>query len=256
MANAWNPEQYDRFKKERMQPFFDLMALVQREPGMRVIDLGCGTGDPTQTLHTYLGTATVLGIDSSEAMLAKAAPYATKTLKFQTGDIATFDVVGEYDLVFSNAALQWIADHPKLLERLTRALKPGGQLAFQVPANFDHPAHRLAQELAHQSPFSEALSGYAHPENVLTPETYATLLYELGFKEQIVRQQVYGHPLEATTDVIEWVKGTLLTAYQERLARPVFEKFLEVYRARLIDQLGEGKYFYTYKRDLVWGRKG
>src|SRR4051812_32616510 len=146
--DKWNPAQYERFRDERSQPFFDLMALVEARPAMRVVDLGCGTGELTRLLHQTLRASETLGLDSSAAMLAKSQAFASDGLRFAQQDIDEFAAEGEFDLVFSNAALHWLQDHEALLTQLTKALKPSGQLAVQVPANDDHPTHVVAAELA------------------------------------------------------------------------------------------------------------
>jgi trans-aconitate 2-methyltransferase len=262
--DAWNPAQYGKFGAERARPFEDLLALVEPAPdGMpveRVVDLGCGTGALTARLHAHLGATTTVGIDSSAAMLEKARLLETPGLHFELGDIAGFEADGEFDVVFSNAALHWVPDHPSLLRRLRDALRPGGQLAVQVPANGDHPSHALAFEVAHQAPFGDALhddplGDQATP--VLAPEAYATLLDDLGFFDQHVRLQVYGHHLASTADVVEWTKGTTLTRYERALPPELYEQFVDRYRARLLDVLGdESPYFYTFKRVLFHGRLG
>jgi len=127
-----------------------------------------------------------------------------------------------------------------------------------VPANFRHPSHLLAQAVANESPFIDALDGDV-PEDrgrfVLSPELYADLLYELGAKDQVVRMEVYGHELESTSEVVEWVMGTLLTPYRTRLSPELFDAFVERYRERLIEELGEREpYFYGFRRILCWAR--
>jgi trans-aconitate 2-methyltransferase len=112
--------------------------------------------------------------------------------------------------------------------------------------------------VANESPFFEALDGDV-PEDrgrfVLPPEVYADLLYELGAKDQVVRMEVYGHELDSTDEVVEWVMGTLLTPYRERLTPELFEAFVERYRERLIEELGEREpYFYGFRRILCWAR--
>ena len=223
--DTWNPAQYGRFAAERSRPFDDLLALVQ-VPVERAVDLGCGTGELTARLHEARGIATTLGIDSSPAMLEKARPLAAAGLRFELGDIAGFDRRAEYDLVFSNAALHWVPDHSRLLRRLRDALRPGGQLAVQVPANGDHPSHTLPFEIAHEPPFRTAMLDHGDPlveaTPVLAPESYAARLDELGFTDQTVRLQVYGHHLPSTDDVVEWTRGTTLTRYDARPpARPL-----------------------------------
>lgn len=255
-AADWNPEQYARFQRERAQPFFDLLDLVQPRPGMRVVDLGCGPGELTRELHHQLGARETLGIDSSPAMLAKSAAFAGDGLRFAEGDIGAFAGEGQYDLVFSNAALQWVPDHEALLRCLTAALALGGQLAVQVPANHDHPSHTIAAEVARESPFREALGGHVRQPPVLAPEAYADLLHRLGFRKQHVRLQVYPHELESREAVIEWVRGTLLTDYQKRMPAELWPAFLDRYRERLLPALADTRpYFYPFKRILFWGAR-
>jgi trans-aconitate 2-methyltransferase len=257
-GDAWNPEQYARFRDERSRPFYELLALVQPQPGMRAIDLGCGTGELTAALHRHVQARETIGLDSSPAMLAKAQAVAGSGLRFVEGEIAAFaaDGAGErYDLIFSNAALQWVEDHPALLRGLAARLTPGGQLAVQVPANGDHPSHLTAAEVAQEEPFRSALGGHVRHFPILAPEAYATLLDELGFEEQHVRLQVFGHHLGSRDEVVEWVKGTLLTDYQKRLTPEQYGAFLERYRERLRPRLaGTRPYFYAFKRILFWGR--
>jgi trans-aconitate 2-methyltransferase len=251
-SDAWSPEQYGRFAAERRQPFLDLLALLHPIPSGRAVDLGCGTGEPTRALHERLDLKETLGIDSSEAMLAKAREGAGHGLRFERGDIASFEPQRAFDLVFSNAALHWVPDHPSLIDRLARAVAPGGQLAFQVPANFDHPSHTAAEEAAAEEPFRAPLGGKGHPRNVLAPEAYAELLDGLGFSEQTVRLQVYSHRLASREEVVEWVKGSLLTDYEKRLPPKLFTRFLQRYRERLFALLpDERPFFFPFKRILA-----
>jgi trans-aconitate 2-methyltransferase len=258
MSDAWNPEQYDRFKAERTAPFRDLLAMVTPVVGGRVVDLGCGTGELTDQLHLATRSAYTLGLDSSAAMLAKAR--SSPRLEFREGDIGTFSADRPFDIVFSNAALQWVPRHRELLSRLAALVADGGQLAVQMPTNSDHPSHLVATDVASEEPFASAFDGGAPPDpvrtNVLKPEQYAELLDELGFTEQHVRLQVYGHHLESADAVVEWVKGTTLTRFRERLPADLYDTFVERYRDALVSVLGDRRpYFYAFKRILFWGRK-
>ena len=248
-ADTWDPEQYERFRAEREQPFRDLLGLVRPRPDMRVVDLGCGTGELTRELHRTLAARETVGLDSSPAMLERSAPHAGGGLRFQAGDIASFAERDAFDLVFSNAALHWVPDHETLLARLTDALRTHGQLAVQVPANFDHPSHLTATEVGAE------LGLAPHPVNVLAPERYAAVLHRLGYADQHVRLQVYAHRLGSRDDVVEWVKGTLLTDYARRLERDAFDEFLRRYRDRLLARLADTRPFlFTFKRILFWAR--
>jgi trans-aconitate 2-methyltransferase len=245
---SWNPDQYERFRAERAQPFHDLVALIEPQPRMRIVDLGCGTGELTRQLHERLAAEETLGIDSSESMLAKAP--AADALRFERAEIESLDSDRTFDLVFSNAALHWVPNHETLFARLTSLLSERGQLAVQMPANDDHASHRVAGEVAERS-FEIA----PRVHDVLPVARYAELLHALGYKRQHVRLQIYGHLLDDTRGVVEWVKGTLLTDYQRRLGDR-YAEFVEQYTARLLEVIGEkSPYFYTYKRVLLWGAR-
>jgi trans-aconitate 2-methyltransferase len=257
-TDTWQPGQYERFKDERTRPFHDLLALIEPIRGGRGVDLGCGTGETTALLHRTVGAAETVGIDSSAAMLERSAAFAGDGLSFRLGDIDDFQADGELDLIAANASLQWVPDHEHLLPALTRALRPGGQLAVQMPYNSDHPSHRLILELADTDPFRAALSDPPLRDpvrQVLPPERYAQLLHDLGYAEQTVRMQVYGHVLDSTESVIEWTQGTTLTPVRARLDPAGYDEFLARYREALLREVGDQRpYFYAFKRILFRAR--
>lgn len=250
----WDPEQYNRFAAERRLPFDTLLSLVEPVPGGRAVDLGCGPGPLTVDLHRHLAAAETVGIDDSPAMLAEAAACAGDGVSFEHGDLATWDGGGrQWDLVTASASLQWVPDHEGVLARWTAALKPGGQLAVQVPANADHVSHQVIHEVL-------ADFGTSIPDpvarNVRKPEQYAELLDELGYEQQHVRLQVFGHHLPSSASVVEWVKGTSLVRVRKVVDEETYERFLAEYTARLLERLGErSPYFYGFKRILFWGRR-
>ena len=282
----WDPKQYELFRNERSRPFFDLLeGLVNHEAHAlegrkgvrhknpsRVVDLGCGTGELTKILHEKTCATQTIGIDSSEEMLSKA-PTDVAGLSFERADIAQFvrkrdattPAAGayrsqrgddRYDLIFSNAALQWVPSHQALFADLVDALAPGGELAVQMPVNHDHVSHLVAAEVAKLPRFEDAFGGYVRHVPVLAPETYATLLEKLGMIEQNVRVQVYAHRLESRAGVIDWVKGTLLTDYAVRLSEADYTAFLAEYTRLLFEQLpDERPFFYPFKRILIWALK-
>ena len=253
--DSWNPAQYQKFKAERTRPFYDLLGFVEPKANLRILDLGCGTGELTLVLHHTLKASETQGIDNSAKMLGESAAFVAPGVVFQHMAIETLAEAPQVDLIFSNAALQWVASHFALFGKLRRRLKSGGQIAVQMPANHDHLSHTLASEIAQESPFREALNGYHRLSPVLLPEEYATLLHSLGFQFQRVELRVYGQVMENRDGVVEWVKGTLLTDYERRLAPEMYTKFLDVYRKRIHSRLeNETPYFYPFKRVLLWGK--
>lgn len=252
MSNNWNPNQYERFKKQRSQPFFDLLQMIERRPIQAALDLGCGTGELTRILFDYIQPQHLLAIDSSPEMLARSSLYRKGGLSFELSDIAEFSPEQRYQLVFSNAALQWLPNHEELFPKILSWVSTDGQVAIQVPMNYDHPSHRLAVETAAEMfPQKFPLT----PPSVLPVERYAEMLNQAGFERQVARVEVYGHPMASPEEVVEWTKGTLLTTYSTQLNKNDFEEYLAVYRAKILKVAGAGSYFYTFKRILLWGSR-
>ncbi len=254
--DLWNPDRYHRFQAERRQPFDDLLELVAPAPGGQAVDLGCGSGELTVALHRHLGAAETVGVDASPAMLRAAGPHTGDGVSFAEGDLATWlPTHGPVDVALANASLQWTDDHPATLERWRDGLRPGGQLAVQVPANFDHPSDVVAEEVGGDF----GLEPISRFEAVLAPERYAEVLDGLGFEAVHVRLQVYLHPLASTGDLIEWVRGTLLTRYERDLGEDRFADFLDRYRPALLDRAGdptgERPYLHLFKRILFTARR-
>lgn len=244
-----------------LRPFVDLLKLVQAEDGMRVVDLGCGTGTLTLRLHETLRATSTTGIDRSLAMLDRTASSAGKDITFESGDIEAFPPDDRskndaYTLVFSNVALGRVRNHGQILERWTRALAPGGQLALQFPARSDAVWRSCADEVAREPPFAAALGGTLPlDQEALSPVEYARLLAKLGYREQHVRLQVYGHWLLGPEDVIDWAAQTVLTRYRVLLGS-LYGAFLERYRRKVAPQLGDSRpFFFPTERILLWGRK-
>ena len=245
---SWEPECYEQFKKERYAPFDDLVALIKVRSGLRVIDLGCGTGELTARLAGLLPESDVVGIDSSPEMLARAAERARPGLRFEQQPIE--DAGGAWDLVFSHAALQWVDDHASLVPRLLSFVVPGGQLAVQEPSNFSHQTHLLYAETAREEPFRSALAGWSRSWPVLSIEQYAELLYAGGAEEITVFEKVYPHLLADAHALADWMEGTALVPYRERLPAELYRQFVDRYRQKLRERFPSCPVFFSFRRTL------
>lgn len=244
----WNPDRYHQFEQERSAPFDDLLKLVGYREGLDVVDLGCGTGELTRRLADILPDSKVLGLDSSREMLARAASQTCPGLHFEHLQIE--NVTGQWDLVFSNAAIQWADNHPVLIPRLLKMVNPGGQLVVQLPSNYDSFAHRAITATASESPFFEVLNGWTRHSPVLPLEQYADLLYANGGRNLTVFEKVYPHVLENAEAVRDWVRGTALVPYLERLPEALHTPFLERFTERLRTHWPDSPVFYGFRRIL------
>jgi trans-aconitate 2-methyltransferase len=244
----WDPDRYRAFKEQRFAPFEDLFAMVRVRPGLRVIDLGCGTGELTGRLAARLPGSDVVGIDSSAEMLEQARPFARAGLRFEHGAIE--EIEGRWDLVFSHAAIQWVANHAHLVPRLLSLVGPGGQLAVQLPSNHGHPSHTLIRELAAAEPFRTALGGWTRTAPVLPLDEYAGLLYAAGADNIAVFEKVYPHVLPDADAIADWTSGTALIPLFERLPADLRAEFDGRYRARLRALFPQAPVFYPFRRIL------
>jgi trans-aconitate 2-methyltransferase len=155
--------------------------------------------------------------------------------------------------VLSNAAIQWLPDHPALLRRFRDLLRPRGKLAIQVPANQDYPTHVLAARMLAEPKWKAKISETESPPSVLKPEEYSSTLFRLGYRNPRVRLEVYAHVMDDRDAVVEWVKGTLLTFMRSRLSESDYAEFLAEFRGRLFRELpDERPFLYPFKRILFW----
>lgn len=245
----WNPEQYHKFQSERSAPFYDLLKLVQIRPHIKAIDLGCGTGELTRVLANALPESDVTGLDSSSQMLdaARSASDSSPNLRFEQGDLSR--LTGNWDLIFSNAAIQWCEDHENLIPQLFSKLNSDGQLCVQIPSNHNHISHLLIRETAKETPFKKILNNFERIAPVLSIEQYTKILFEQNAVNIIVFEKIYPHVLENSDAVIEWISGTALVPYFEKLGKHKAE-FLGVLRNKMNKALPESPLLYPFRRIL------
>lgn len=226
----WDPAQYARFSDERSRPFFDLTGQISAtDPGL-VVDLGCGSGELTATLVERWPSAAVRGLDSSAEMISQASAF--DRLSFGLADAAGFDATG-VDVLVSNALLQWVPGHRELLARWAAELNAGGWLAFQVPANFGSPSHRLMRELAASARWADRLAGVLrHADAVSEPAEYLALLAGAGLRVN-AWQTSYLHVLAGPDPVLEWVRGTGLRPVLAALSPDEAAEFADEYAGLL-----------------------
>jgi trans-aconitate 2-methyltransferase len=201
----WDPTQYHRYADQRARPFFDLLAQVKAESPSTVIDVGCGSGELTISLARRWPQAAVRGLDSSPEMIERA-PQGQGVV-YALADARELDASGT-DVLVSNALLQWVPGHLSLVGKWAAQLNPDGWLAFQVPANFDAPSHRLMRELADSPQWRAHLGGaVGRPTPVAEPAQYLELLTSHGMQVD-AWQSEYLHLLDGKDPVLEWMRGT------------------------------------------------
>jgi trans-aconitate 2-methyltransferase len=228
----WNARQYLKFEDERTRPPRDLLAQVRLENPRLIFDLGCGPGNSTELLVQRFPRAEVIGVDSSPDMLRKARERLP-LCRFVEADIAAWASEAPADLLFANAAFQWIPDHPRVLRRLAAGLPVGGVLAVQMPDNTREPSHALQREVAAGGPWANNPQIQAAARGDLpSPEAYYDLLQPVCAHVDIWHT-VYNHALPSPRAIVEWFKGSALQPYLAPLDADAREQFLAAYAEKV-----------------------
>jgi trans-aconitate 2-methyltransferase len=225
---TWNPGQYLRFSAERTRPCRDLANALTIDTPRRIIDLGCGPGNSTSVLAERWPRAEVVGMDNSQEMIAAARRDAPERT-FHVGDIATWSPDGRYDLVFSNAALQWVENHEDVYPRLLGFVASGGAFAAQMPCNKLAPAHVIMRELAQKSDFFAYFGDGVREWHVHDAAFYYDVLAPHADRVDIWQTE-YLHILPDAAAIVDWYKGTGLRPFLDCLPdADIRARFLDLY---------------------------
>ena len=251
----WNPTLYSRFEDERTRPAIDLLARVRLETPKSVVDLGCGPGNSTELLIRRYPQAFTLGIDSSPAMI-DAASRRLSGRRFEVADVATWTPEAAVDLIFANAVLQWLPDHPALFPRLLGFLRPGGVLAVQMPDNLDEASHRAMRTVAAEEPWARCMERGMR-ERLPSQSAYYDMLAPAAATVDIWRT-TYQHPMASPAAIVDWVRATGLRPYLNRLDAEEQLDFIQRYEAlieRDYPKRSDGMRLLAFPRVFIVARK-
>lgn len=236
MSHRWDPDRYLAYAGERARPFVDLLARVGAQSPGHVVDLGCGPGNLTALLAERWPGADVLGIDSSAEMVERARVSGVVGVRFDAGDVRTWQPAEPVDVLIANATLQWVPGHLALLSDLVEHV--AGWFAFQVPGNHDEPSHVLLRELAADPRFAAYTEGVARPHSH-DPAVYADALLDLGL-EVDAWETTYQHLLTGEDAVFTWISGTGARPTLQSLPNDLRPSFEAEYTALLREAYPRG----------------
>jgi trans-aconitate 2-methyltransferase len=219
--NDWNPDLYLKYGDERTRPTHDLIARINLPHPRRIIDLGCGPGNSTRALAARWPEAAVTGLDNSPAMIDKARAGAAHgpaaNIDWRLADAGSFSDAAPFSLVFSCAAIQWIPDHARLLERLFALTADHGALAVQVPRFDDMP---LSRAIARAAARPRWAAGMADCDRLFTYHAYPFYYDCLARHTSAIDlwETWYIHVMDSQTALVDWMRATGLRPYLDRLA--------------------------------------
>jgi trans-aconitate 2-methyltransferase len=247
---TWDAGLYLLHGKERTQAAIDLAARVQLAGPRRIVDLGCGPGNSTAVLRERWPDAEVTGLDQSGEMLAEAR-RAFPAGEWLQADIATWVARQPYDLVYSNAALQWVHGHATLIPHLLEQVAPGGALAVQLPAHFESPLHLRMRQIALDARWRDRMGG-AINSLVEEPPAYYYDLLSMRCQHLEMWETEYIQVMESSSAILEFIRGTGLRPYLEALGneadREHYVRLLADAVAHDYPQRSDGKVLFPFRR--------
>ena len=230
----WDSKQYLKFKTQRTQPSIDLAARLADfvSSPCEIIDLGCGPGNSTRVLKNQFPNAHIIGADSSENMIARASadnPDLEFAMLDLCGDLSEYR--GKFDVVFSNACLNWVPNHSEIIPKIFGLLRSGGALAVQIPMNFDEPVHQIIARMSQSEKWNDKI-----PKNrifhTLTIPEYHDILSGLTDNFELW-QTTYCHRMPSIESIIEWYRSTGMRTYLAALDEQDGEEFIADVSAEL-----------------------
>jgi trans-aconitate 2-methyltransferase len=261
---SWNPEQYLKYSNERLRPALDLLARIDAAAPKVVLDLGCGAGNVTAFLAQRWPDARVVGIDSSKEMLAKAraSTAGDPRREWIDADLETYAPDALADVVYSNAALHWQPDHPRLFPRIFDWVAPGGVLAVQMPNQLQAASHIAIADVVATAKWHSRLGAARQQTPVLHMADYFKLFSTKAAAIDAWTTE-YLHVLPASQDgvhpVLAWIKGTALTPYLAALPEDLQRSFMNDVSQRVAaayPALQDGRVLFPFRRLFIVASRG
>jgi trans-aconitate 2-methyltransferase len=253
----WNPDLYLKFDKERIQPSIDLVARIDLNKPKKIIDIGCGPGNSTQILVNRWTDSDIIGADNSPAMIKKATEdYPNQ--KWILFDAGKDNINDKFDLVFSNATIQWIPNHDELIKGFSNILNDQGVLAVQLPLFFDMPLGKSISEIAGQSKWQAATKGVKELFTINNASYYYDHLAKY-FSNIDIWATDYYHIMDSQIAILEMIRTTGLKPYLERIENEIAKHEFETLVLRKIEQdyslQADGKVLFPFKRLFFIAKK-
>jgi trans-aconitate methyltransferase len=251
MGHEFDGKKYERASAHQKEWGGRLIEELDLSGNERVLDLGCGDGALTLRIAERLPDGSVLGIDASQGMIDAAAPKFRNNLRFLLRDINDLDFDGQFDVVFSNAALHWVKDHRRLLQNVGRALRDGGRIRFNFAGDGNCRCFfRVIREAMVHERFTRYFTAFDWPWYMPSVDEYAELAGQSGLRNIRVwggNEDRYFPDREA---MIAWVDQPSLVPLLPCLPEDERSLFRDHVVQRMIDETlqEDGTCFETFRR--------
>ncbi len=230
-SHQWNAADYRQHSSAQQAWGSELIDKLGLQGHERVLDLGCGDGRLTALIAGRLPQGSVLGVDVSPEMIGFAQrehpPEAHPNLAFAVADASRLELAPQFDAVFSNAVLHWVADQRPVLAGVRRALKPGGRILFQMGGRGNGlDIFGAKDNLLARRRWAGHFQGFSDPYRFPGDDEYAVWLREAGLRPLRVELIPKDMTHQGREGLAGWVRTTWLP-YLERLPEDLRGDFVE-----------------------------
>lgn len=210
-----------------------MIQRIKVENPLKILDIGCGPGNSTYELKKKYPNAYIIGIDSSQNMIDEAKKKYPDLEFIKVDASKELDKLDkDFDIVFSNACIQWIDNHYELIPNMFSLVKENGCLAVQIPYNLEEPVRVELNKLSLSEKWKNKV-GHIKTLPRLTEIQYYNILSSLSNDFSIFKI-IYNHDMPGVEAVIEWFKGSALRPYLDCLTIEDSKVFLEEYYDMLV----------------------
>ena len=258
MTHDFNGKKYEKASTHQKEWGTKLIAELRLNGTEHLLDLGCGDGTLTAQIAELLPEGEVVGIDSSQGMIAAAQSKTRRNLRFVLMDINDLDFSTEFDVVFSNATLHWVKDHQCLYENVSRVLHPGGRIRFNFAGdgNCSHFIEVIREAMSREE-FAALFAAFEWPWYMPPVDEYAALVESSG----LFSAQVWGENADRyfpdEEALIRWVDQPSLVPFLVHVPGQAKDAFRTFVVRRMIEETKkeDGRYFETFRRVNVYGTR-
>ena len=237
---AWNAQEYIQASAEQQKWGRELLGKLNLKGDERVLDVGCGDGRLTAEIARKLREGFVVGIDNSENMIAfarstyKADAYTN--LLFRKEDARAIPFRDEFDVVFSNAALHWVRDHPPVLAGISRSLKRGGRTILQMGGRGNAAeVLKVLDAMIRSERWGRLFNDFSFPYGFYGVDEYKIWLHEAGLRPLRVELIPKDMSHDGAEGLARWIGSTWLP-YVERVPEGRREEFVADFVSHYLEE--------------------
>jgi len=254
----WDAEKYDSAHAPQIDVGRKLIEMANVKADDSILDIGCGTGRLTLELARLAHKGTVVGIDASEEMLNKARKVLSSADNIVIMNIPAQEMKfkNDFDVVYSNSALQWIKEQEDVIALSYKALRKNGRIAIQLPAKdfcwaMTDNIQSAISALGLESKFKKMESPWRFP----LKEEIEAALKDTGFQNVNAYCREDTLLFDSINEVHDWGESAALRPYLALLSKNKQERFRYAFAMGFENYRTEKGIEFGFKRLFAFGEK-